>query len=322
MTSRLYTICVVAFWLVATGWLFTTKIWPALAQGTPPDYREEFAVKPAAPPPPVAWDLYWNEEQVGHTVSQAYASEGEPSEMRSVVEFKRLAVSEVARELLGGFSLLTQSLLGDSRVRIDVTIATRLRLDWEGELQTFETAIAAPGAIDLLLLRGARTEEDRLRLTVLTSGDEASAVAVPQELNLPSKARFAEAFSPRTRMTGLSVGQRWTTPVVSPLSTSGSVRLVESVVEKRETITWQEQPVEAFIVVYRYDAGSGAAAREPVGRAWVRDDGLIVRQELPIGKARVQLERTSDERAVELGEALRASRFDLHFKRSSGLATQ
>jgi hypothetical protein len=116
-------------------------------------------------------------------------------------------------------------------------------------------------------------------------------------------------------MQGLSVGQKWTTPVVNPLSTSNSVRLVESLVESKETITWQDRPVETFLVVYRYDSGSGAAAREPVGKAWVQNDGLVIRQELPIGTARVRFERTSDERAKELGPALERAAFDKHLQR-------
>jgi hypothetical protein len=116
-------------------------------------------------------------------------------------------------------------------------------------------------------------------------------------------------------MKDLSVGQRWTTPVVNPLASSDSVRLVESLVESRETITWQDKPVETFVVVYRYDSGSGAAARDPVGKAWVRDDGVVVRQELPIGTARVRFERTSDERARELGVALERLAFDKHLQR-------
>jgi hypothetical protein len=164
----------------------------------------------------------------------------------------------------------------------------------------------------LLFVRGQRTEDDRLRLT-LVSGD--SAIEVPQEFNLPPKARYAEAFSPRTRMQGLSVGQQWTTPVVNPLATSSSVRLVESLVESRETITWQDAPVETFVVVYRYDSGSGAAARDPVGKVWVRDDGLVLRQELPIGSARIRFERTSDERARELGVALERLPFDRQLQR-------
>jgi hypothetical protein len=93
------------------------------------------------------------------------------------------------------------------------------------------------------------------------------------------------------------------------------VRLVESLVESQETITWQDEPVEAFVVVYRYDRGSGAAARQPVGRVWVRDDGVVVRQELPIGTALVRFERTSDDRARELGVALERVAFDKQLQR-------
>lgn len=312
MTSRPFTIFVVACWLLSMGWLVTTKVLPALRQGTPPDFTQEFAKKEEAPPPPVAWDLYWNEQPIGTSVSQAYSDDGEPAEFRSLVQLRQLAVKEVAREFLGGLSFLADSLLGGAGGRIDLTIATRLRLDWEGELDDIESSVRSDDGMDLIFVRGKRTEEDRLRLS-LTSGD--SSFDVPQEFPLPPKSRYEEAFSPRTRMQGLSVGQKWTTPVVNPLSTSNSVRLVESLVESKETITWQDRPVETFLVVYRYDSGSGAAAREPVGKAWVQNDGLVIRQELPIGTARVRFERTSDERAKELGPALERAAFDKHLQR-------
>ena len=312
MTSRPFIIFVVAFWLLSMGWLVTTKVLPALQQGTPPDINQEFAKKEEEPPPPVAWELTWNDKPIGTTVSQAYSDNGEPGEFRSLVQLRGLPVKEVAHEFLGGLSFLADSVLGSAQARIDLTIATRLRLDWEGELEGFESSVRSNEAMDLIFVRGSRTEDDRLRLS-LVSGD--SSFDVPQEFNLPPKSRYAEAFSPRTRMQGLSVGQKWTTPVVNPLATSNSVRLVESLVESREIITWRDQPVETFTVVYRYDSGSGSAARDPVGKAWVQDDGLVIRQELPIGTARIRFERTSDERAKELGEALERAVFDKHLLR-------
>src|SRR3954471_23377066 len=98
MTQRLYTFGIVALWLIAMGWLVSTKVLPALQQGTPPDFRDEFAKKAEAPPPPVAWDLFWNDKPIGMAVSQAYSSDGEPAEFRSLVQFRQLAAHEVLHE--------------------------------------------------------------------------------------------------------------------------------------------------------------------------------------------------------------------------------
>ena len=312
MTNRLYTFSIVAFWLVSMGWLIGTKVLPALRQGTPPDYRDEFVRSPQAPPPPVAWELFWNAKPIGTSVSQAYTEGGEPAEFRSLVQFRQVEISEVLREFLGGLSSFAAPLFGNERSRVDATIATKLRLDWEGELDGFDTTVRAGDSTDLILLRGKRTEEDRLQLTVI-SGE--TTIDVPQEFNLPPKSRYAEAFSPRSQMQNLTVGQRWTTPVVNPLASNNAVRLVESLVESRETITWHDVPTETFLVVYRYDSGSGASARAPVGKAWVRDDGIILRQELPIGKAKVRFERTTDDLARELGAVLDAPRFEKYLHR-------
>lgn len=297
------------------SWLAATKVLPALQQGSPPDYRDEFVAE--RKPPPVAWDLFWNEQPIGMTVSQAFLQEGEPSELRSIVQFEQLEIRAILREILGALSFLTNSIFGEgSDARLDMTIATRLRLDWEGELQGFETAIKAGEAFDLFL-RGQRTDEDRLRVSAYygESVDDSVESPLAREFNLPTKSRYSDAFSPRTRMQGLWVGQKWTTPVVNPLSTSDSVRLVESFVEKTETIIWQEQPIDTFLVVYRYDSGSGSASRAPVGKAWVTADGTVVRQELPIGSARVRFERTNDARAMELAAVLATPGFERHLNR-------
>ena len=92
-------------------------------------------------------------------------------------------------------------------------------------------------------------------------------------------------------MIGLSVGQKWTTPVITPMATLNSVRLVESLVEKKEKITWHNEEVETFVIAYRNDGGPGAENRKPAGYAWVLEDGLVVRQELTLGNARIRLER-------------------------------
>jgi hypothetical protein len=293
------------------SWLVGAKVLPALREGTPPDYRQEFVEKKATPPLPVAWDLYWNDKPVGQTFSQAFLADGEPSEVRSLVQFRNLAVREVARELLGGMSFLADSMLGRDSLHLDLNIATRLRFDWEGEIQGFETSVKGPHSMGLLFFRGHRTDDDKLRVVASTGESDLQHSGAPlaQEFNLPSKARYADVFSPRSRMLGLWVGQKWTTPVINPLASNGSLRLVESLVERREQIEWQGDLTEVFVVVYRYDAGS-AASRDPVGLAWVRDDGIVVRQELPLGGARVRFERTRDERARELAAGLQGRAFD------------
>jgi hypothetical protein len=302
MTSRLTTLAIVLFWLLSMTWLVATKVVPALQQGTPPDLRDEFARQQAAPPPPVAWNLYWNDQAIGYTVSQAFSDQDEPAEFRSVMQLEQIPVNEVAREFLGSLSLLTTSIFGKDNARIDLTVATRLRLDWQSELDGFESAVRMPDLDEPLIVRGNRTDEGRLRLSLHTGG---TTIEVPQDFALPPKSRYAEALNPRSRMLGLKLGQRWTTPVVNPLLPSNqTVRLVESHVESRETIIWQQQPLQTHLIVYRYDSGSGAASRAAVGKAWVADDGLVVRQELPIGNATIRFERATDDTARELGKML------------------
>lgn len=321
--SRFGPYFVIAFWLAAMGWLVSSKVLPALRQGEPPDYQQEFAAGPTEKVQPVAWNLFWNDQPIGFTISRAYSQEDSPSEIRSLVHFENLELGQVMREFLGGMSLLSDSISDLNRLKVDLSIASRLRLDWNGELQDFETAIKASEQMELLFLRGQRTEDDRLRLSVYTgSASESETAPFSQEFNLPSKSRLTDAFSPRSQMQNLRVGQQWTTPVVSPLATTNSVQLVESLVEKRETIQWSGGDVETFVVVYRNDAGSANLSRKPLGTAWVRDDGMVLRQEVPLGSARLRMERGDEQMATKHKGLLDGAKFDRYLHRDLSPATR
>ena len=155
------------------------------------------------------------------------------------MRFENIGMQEIMQELLGGMSFLTHSLLGENDFKLNITLATEMQLDWEGELQNFQTCAKAEDQLDLLYLRGQRTEQDRLRISMFAGGNAEPLPVTPlsQEFALPAKAQLSDAFSPRSRMVGLRVGQKWTTPVVSPVGGTNSVRLVESLVEKLEYIS-------------------------------------------------------------------------------------
>jgi hypothetical protein len=127
------------------------------------------------------------------------------------------------------------------------------------------------------------------------------------ERYLPPNALMTDELSPQSLMPGLRVGQSWTVPMYSPFrAPSDPIEVLQALVEREDNITWGGQRAKCRVIVYRPDAGSGLSNSEPRGRVWVRDDGLVLRQEVTVLRSHMQFLRLSDEAAgeimAELGE--------------------
>jgi hypothetical protein len=83
------------------------------------------------------------------------------------------------------------------------------------------------------------------------------------------------------------------------------VQIIEAKAERLDTIYWGNDPVEVVVVAYRNEAGSGiGAAREPVGRAWVRPDGLVLKQEVVFSNVRLEFQRLTEEEGAAYADEL------------------
>ena len=91
----------------------------------------------------------------------------------------------------------------------------------------------------------------------------------------------------------MQVGQRWDERIANPLS--GKVETVRAEVKRRSVIYWNKSPVETFEVVHQ---SSGLSAR-----TWVRRDGVVLRQEVPLPLLRLVLERQPDRNSAPEGAA-------------------
>ena len=91
-------------------------------------------------------------------------------------------------------------------------------------------------------------------------------------------------MGPLDRMPGLHVGQRWETQVVSPLT--GRVEIGRVEVTRKRAIYWDDKLVSTLEVVTRMPPLSA--------RTWVRPDGLVLRQEVPLFVMKLVLDRVPD----------------------------
>jgi hypothetical protein len=75
-------------------------------------------------------------------------------------------------------------------------------------------------------------------------------------------------------------------------------------VEREDQYPWGGKTHNTRVVVYRGDAGLGLGGDEVRGRMWVRDDGLVLCQEVLLFRSPLQFERLSGDEAEPIWRAL------------------
>jgi hypothetical protein len=106
-------------------------------------------------------------------------------------------------------------------------------------------------------------------------------------------------------MPHLRVGQTWTVPLYNPFRTPHSpMEILQATVERDEHITWDSRRTRVRLIVYRGDTGAGRGNDDVRGRMWVRDDGVVLRQEVVVFRSPVQFERVPDRQSRAIRESL------------------
>jgi hypothetical protein len=162
------------------------------------------------------------------------------------------------------------------------------------ELDPLDRLIGVRTSVDLGLMRDVMLMQgvaagDRLNITART-GD----FVYNNELFLPRGGAIGESFSPRTRLGRLEEGQTWTVPVYSPFHAPNSpMEILQASVEGVSPIIWNRQIIPTKLVIFRSDpgAGIGDAAGSVRGRAWVDDEGRVLRQEVSLWNTRLSFAR-------------------------------
>ena len=182
---------------------------------------------------------------------------------------------------------------------LDIDKTSRMVVDPLGRLVGFESRLKIADIPDAIKLQG-QIEGATLHLAV-QSGE----VSYKLEQALPPNALVADELSPQTRLPGLRVGQTWTMPLYSPFSPPTSpIEILAARVEESQQFSWAGNLVLTRVVVYRSDAGSGLGSGEVRGRMWVREDGLVLAQEITLLRSRFQFVRLSDERCAQVAAML------------------
>ena len=292
MPSRAYLIPAFVLWVAATGWLLSTKIWPALSSGSPPDYEDLLPKTAINDPVPVKWSIRWKGKNIGWAENKITRSFDGTGRIASEVKFEQLPVEDMIRDVMGVLGRFTKPLTADIGV-LDLHVFTNLDFDHYGALSDFETRVDV-GSLDELLRIEGRVSDDLLELAafVKSDGENPSEIYRNKEIRLPPDALVADTFSPRPKLANLRVGQTWTFQSYQPLMPHSPMSLIEAKVESEELIEWNGAMSRARKVVYRKDSGSGiSSTRRPVSETWVTYDGTVLRQDLWLANVKVQFIR-------------------------------
>ena len=316
MTNRIYTTFVFGAWLASMSWLFVAKIWPTLYGGDPPDYTASIRADSETAQTTV-WHIFWKDRRIGRAASKAIPR-ASGTAMRYVVQFEQLPLEMMLSESFGVFGAILfpdrtthqpatsdrgpgkyfESLSGfreskDRAWELDLLLATEMRFNTHKEFTGFRTVGELPKLSGQFVIEGKVEPPRKLVLiTQIPTPFGGATKPLRHELDLPADAVVTDAFAPRSELKNLHVGQKWTIPVYRPFPPNSPVQIIAAHAERHELMLWDGRDVETILVVYYDEAGSGLiSTREPIAREWVRDDGLVLQQEVRWSGAVIRFER-------------------------------
>lgn len=308
MPSRRICLILLLFWTYAAWNLFRRDILPDLIVGPPPDLRA-IARADTEDSGPVRWAILvvdnersgeFNGRSIGQVVtetirqrdggvrlvSHAWFDTGQLFGPSSPPPPKEQAISprdrgdEPHEPSSPSAPRRKERLLGTSGGdRLEIYGACWI--DRSGNLDNFHVSLreARTSDVDLLVIDG-RLKNDRIEIT--TTG--LVPYLGPHSFPYKPHGMVQSTFGPLDRLPRLHVGQNWESQVVSPLTGQVVTGRVEVVGTK--IISWDSNPVTTLEVVTK---AAGLTAR-----TWVRRDGLVLRQEVPIPFVKLVLERVPE----------------------------
>jgi hypothetical protein len=284
MPSRLACLAILLYWAVAASNLIRRDILPELRFVRPPDLRS--IARAGGDDGPTHWSV--------QVVDRASAPEGRRTVGDAVTESVRTAdgwVRMISRVKFDSGSLLRGTALA-ARADVEMAIESTCMIDASGNLNSFRASVLTSDDLDPVLKVEGHLKGQGIEVT--THGP---LPILNQTRTIPYQPQslVQNALDPFDRLPGLQVGQRWETRVVNPLN--GQVQAVRVEVARKTLIHWDKDQVKVLEVVQHMAPFSA--------RTWVRDDGLVLRQEVPFPFVKLVLERQPDRAGAEGAEGPR-----------------
>jgi len=269
MPSRTTCLAILVCWALATFALVRRDILPELLIGPPPNLNSMSSA--GASDKPTEWVIQVadpKERDSFRSVGRATTStERQPNDwtaLKSLVTFDS-----------GDLLKSTPFGLGQG---MKLVIENTLRIDPTGNPRELKAVLREQSVEQPFIELNGVFQNHKLDISTRGAAPGMNrVVSFPYE----PKSMVQNAFSPIDRLPGLQVGQRWESKVVSPFTGKADVVRVE--VERQAEIFWDQGLVKTFVVVQRM--------APMAARTWVRPDGLVLRQEVPLPFVKLVLER-------------------------------
>jgi hypothetical protein len=280
MPSRIVSFVILVYWSIAAFCLLTWEVLPEISPGYPPDLRSITQAVDSAKP--TRWSIQVTDDPrfpdvrriVGEAVTACVRRPDGWSELTSRVELD-------AGGLLKGTAFLTRS-------SIQLEIESRYLVDRSGNLHSFLLEVKLPESLETLV--EVKGEVKGRKMEVVSRGP-VDILNKKMTIGYEPKSVIQDVLGPLDRLPGLHVGQRWESQVINPFTGQVSTVKVE-VKRKGRLIHWNGNPEWTYEVVQ---------SMPPLTtRTWVRLDGVIIRQEVPLPLVRLVLERRPEPDDVPL----------------------
>jgi hypothetical protein len=272
MYNRWFGATVVILWLATMGWLIKEKVLPLLLVGEPPSVNR--VIEAQRQKPVVGWKVSLGDRQLGWALQETKTQPSGLTEVHVRVHFNALPLEEMVPAMLQPVF----GLLGKPGENLQLDGRGVLTVDGLGHMVRFDSTLRLDPRDEVIAVHGT-VDGGQVQLQVRTPGG-----VIEQTVPMPSNALLSDAFSPQsqTELPDLRAGQTWTVPVYSPLWPDKSkFEILRATVEEPESIFWNGEMVNAWLVAYRSESADGAGKNhKPRGRVWVRRDGAVLKQEV------------------------------------------
>jgi len=304
MYSSWYRAAVTAFWLATMGWLLVDKVVPPLVVGEPPSYRSVLDHRDAAARP-VGWTIVLDERELGWAISDSELLESGGHRINGRVRFNRLPVAELMPAWVRAAMTQFGAIGSLANLRLTMEVESCLELDELGQPLEFtsdatwrETGLneqtdgptVLNGPQYSVALSGT-VDGNRLRIVV-----KSGSFTYRTEVYMARDAMMGDALTPQPLLPDLRVGQSWTVPVYNPFQPPNRpIEILHAEVTRRDWVPWAGELIPTLIVEHRSDAGEGLSGGANLrGRAWVADDGTVIRQAMYLNGSQLVFERMPD----------------------------
>lgn len=277
MPNRAISIAIVLFWLVATSVQLRRDVMPRLITGDAPNLSG--LARSEALPPPTTWkikipDLKAVEaaHEIGIMMTRANRGDNGQVVLTSEVKLE-------ANRLIGSTAFENNNL-------VSLSIDAETVIDRDGSFLSFNAKVFEDLSRSLLItMDGARKDN---QVEIRAQGLDGK-IQITKSFPFKTGASIQNSLNPLDRMTNLQVGQLWKSQVINPLS--GQVVEARVEVKSRQVIRWGNSLIETLQVDSHMSPFTA--------RAWVRpEDGLVVRQEIPLALVTLILDRVEDAKSI------------------------